>query len=132
MSTQTDFAALFPDEVVTEARTRLLDVPGLRGKLALITIDNGHDHTKPSTFGPGGLTSLNTALDEAFAAEPAAIRDEYGRNAAGQRMLMARRLVAAGVRFPPRRGTGRPRDRPHGRAAQLEFVLGPRRGMTAR
>jgi len=38
---------------------------------------------------------------EAFniAAEPAAIRDEYGRNAAGQRMLMARRLVAAGVRF---------------------------------
>ena len=26
-------------------------------------------------------------------AEPAAIRDEYGRNAAGQRMLMARRLV---------------------------------------
>jgi hypothetical protein len=32
-------------------------------------------------------------------AEPAAIRDEYGRNEAGQRMLMARRLCAAGVRF---------------------------------
>ena len=32
-------------------------------------------------------------------AEPAAIRDEYGRNEAGQRMLLARRLVAAGVRF---------------------------------
>jgi hypothetical protein len=32
-------------------------------------------------------------------AEPAEIRDEYGRNEAGQRMLMARRLVAAGVRF---------------------------------
>jgi uncharacterized protein (DUF1501 family) len=32
-------------------------------------------------------------------AEPAAIRDEYGRHAAGQRMLLARRLVAAGVRF---------------------------------
>ncbi len=31
-------------------------------------------------------------------AEPAAIRDEYGRNEAGQRLLMARRLVAAGVR----------------------------------
>lgn len=31
-------------------------------------------------------------------AEPAAIRDEYGRNAAGQRLLMARRLIAAGVR----------------------------------
>jgi hypothetical protein len=38
---------------------------------------------------------------EAFniAAEPAKIRDEYGRNEAGQRMLMARRLVAAGVRM---------------------------------
>ncbi|MGO9465664.1 MAG: DUF1501 domain-containing protein [Isosphaeraceae bacterium] len=38
---------------------------------------------------------------EAFniAAEPAKIRDEYGRHAAGQRFLMARRLVAAGVRF---------------------------------
>ncbi|MGW3467756.1 3-hydroxyacyl-CoA dehydrogenase NAD-binding domain-containing protein [Saccharopolyspora sp. NPDC000995] len=69
----TDFAALFPDEVVTKAFTRFVDVPGLAGQLALITIDNGHDHTRPSTFGPGGLTSLNTALDEAFAAEPAAI-----------------------------------------------------------
>ncbi|MDA3649547.1 3-hydroxyacyl-CoA dehydrogenase NAD-binding domain-containing protein [Saccharopolyspora indica] len=69
----TEFAALFPDEVVTKAHTRLVDVPGLSGKLALITIDNGHDHTRPSTFGPGGLESLNAALDEAFAAEPAAI-----------------------------------------------------------
>ena len=32
-------------------------------------------------------------------AEPDAIRDEYGRHEAGQRMLMARRLVVAGVRF---------------------------------
>ncbi len=32
-------------------------------------------------------------------AEPALLRDEYGRNTAGQRLLMARRLVAAGVRF---------------------------------
>lgn len=32
-------------------------------------------------------------------AEPAKIRDEYGRHAAGQRMLLARRLVQAGVRF---------------------------------
>ena len=31
--------------------------------------------------------------------EPAKLRDEYGRNAAGQRMLLARRLVEAGVRF---------------------------------
>ena len=34
-----------------------------------------------------------------IAAEPDALRDQYGRNAAGQRLLMARRLVEAGVRF---------------------------------
>jgi len=32
-------------------------------------------------------------------AEDAKLRDAYGRNAAGQRMLMARRLVESGVRF---------------------------------
>jgi hypothetical protein len=32
-------------------------------------------------------------------AEPKKVRDDYGRNAAGQRMLLARRLVEAGVRF---------------------------------
>jgi uncharacterized protein (DUF1501 family) len=31
--------------------------------------------------------------------EPDKLRDEYGRNAAGQRMLLARRLAEAGVRF---------------------------------
>lgn len=46
-----------------------------------------------------GLISSPQAR-EAFKiqAEPAAIRDEYGRNEAGQRLLMARRLIAAGVR----------------------------------
>jgi len=32
-------------------------------------------------------------------AEPKELRDQYGRHAAGQRMLLARRLVEAGVRF---------------------------------
>ena len=47
-----------------------------------------------------GLLSSKEAK-EAFniGAEPNAVRDEYGRNEAGQRMLLARRLVAAGVRF---------------------------------
>ncbi|GAB3007685.1 3-hydroxyacyl-CoA dehydrogenase NAD-binding domain-containing protein [Amycolatopsis acidiphila] len=65
--------AAFPDEVVTTAVTRLVRVPGLDKPVALITLDNGHDHTRPSTFGPQGLVSLNAALDEAFAAGPAAI-----------------------------------------------------------
>ena len=34
-----------------------------------------------------------------IASEPGGIRDEYGRTQAGQRMLLARRLVEAGVRF---------------------------------
>ncbi|GAA1313237.1 3-hydroxyacyl-CoA dehydrogenase NAD-binding domain-containing protein [Saccharothrix xinjiangensis] len=65
--------ALFPDEVVTTARTRLVPVPGLTGQVALITIDNGHDHTRPSTFGPQSLVSLGQAFDEAAAAKPVAI-----------------------------------------------------------
>ena len=32
-------------------------------------------------------------------AEPDALKDEYGRSAAGQRMLLARRLIEGGVRF---------------------------------
>ncbi|WET82033.1 3-hydroxyacyl-CoA dehydrogenase NAD-binding domain-containing protein [Amycolatopsis sp. QT-25] len=65
--------AAFPDEVVTNAITRLVKVPGLDKPVALITLDNGHDHTRPNTFGPQGLVSLDAALDTAFAAEPAAI-----------------------------------------------------------
>ncbi|MFI5559827.1 3-hydroxyacyl-CoA dehydrogenase NAD-binding domain-containing protein [Amycolatopsis japonica] len=65
--------AAFPDEVVTNAVTRLVKVPGLDKPVALITLDNGHDHTRPNTFGPQGLVSLNAAIDAAFAAEPAAI-----------------------------------------------------------
>jgi hypothetical protein len=47
-----------------------------------------------------GLISSEKARD-AFDInkEPAALRDQYGRNAAGQRMLLARRLVEGGVRF---------------------------------
>ncbi|MFF5992473.1 3-hydroxyacyl-CoA dehydrogenase NAD-binding domain-containing protein [Prauserella flavalba] len=73
MITQEQAELAFPDEVVTHAVTRLVPVPGLAAPVALITIDNGHDHTRPSTFGPQGLVSLNAALDEAIAAEPAAI-----------------------------------------------------------
>src|SRR5438128_4616682 len=60
-----------------------------------------------------GLVAMDTFYQRAYSlissqkareafninAEPPKIRDEYGRNEAGQRMLLARRLVAAGVRF---------------------------------
>ena len=54
---------LFPDEVVTSAHVRHLDLPLGAGKFALITLDNGFDHTKPTTFGPKGLQHLRAALD---------------------------------------------------------------------
>jgi 3-hydroxyacyl-CoA dehydrogenase/enoyl-CoA hydratase/carnithine racemase len=56
-------AGLFPDEVVTGAHVRHLDLPGGAGRFALITLDNGHDHTKPTTFGPRSLANLDAALD---------------------------------------------------------------------
>ncbi len=59
------------------------------------------------------LSAMDTFYDRAYSlissqeareafnleAEPAAIRDEYGRGEAGARMLLARRLVQAGVRM---------------------------------
>lgn len=52
-----------PNEVVTHARVRYLEMPLGAGTMALITLDNGKDHTRPSTFGPQGLASINEALD---------------------------------------------------------------------
>ncbi|HLH83859.1 MAG TPA: 3-hydroxyacyl-CoA dehydrogenase NAD-binding domain-containing protein [Trebonia sp.] len=52
-----------PDEVVTRAIVRDVDLGPGAGTMALITLDNGHDHTKPNTFGVRGLLSLNEALD---------------------------------------------------------------------
>ncbi|KAB2349784.1 3-hydroxyacyl-CoA dehydrogenase [Actinomadura rudentiformis] len=54
---------IFADEVVTHARVRDVALPYGAGTLALITLDNGFDHTKPNTFGPNGLTELNEAID---------------------------------------------------------------------
>jgi len=55
--------SLFPEEVVTRALVRDVELPSGVGLMALITLDNGRDHTRPSTFGPAGLLSLNDALD---------------------------------------------------------------------
>lgn len=59
-------------EIVTKAIVRDVDL-GSAGVLALITLDNGFDHTKPNTFGPKSLLSLNEALD---AIEPRAAAGE--------------------------------------------------------
>ncbi|WFE64655.1 3-hydroxyacyl-CoA dehydrogenase NAD-binding domain-containing protein [Micromonospora sp. WMMD714] len=64
-------ALVAPNEVVTRALLRQVTVPGLDRPAALITLDNGLDHTKPNTFGPAGLASLDEAISAALAADPA-------------------------------------------------------------
>ncbi len=54
-------------EVVTHALSRDVDLPHAGGTAVLITLDNGLDHTRPSTLGPRGLESLAAALDAARA-----------------------------------------------------------------
>jgi 3-hydroxyacyl-CoA dehydrogenase/enoyl-CoA hydratase/carnithine racemase len=56
-------AELFPGEVVTSAHVRHIDLPSA-GRFALITLDNGLDHTKPTTFGPQSLANLSDAIDQ--------------------------------------------------------------------
>lgn len=54
--------ALADGEVVTHSRARDVRLPS--GKvLALITLDNGRDHTRPNTLGPTTLKELDATLD---------------------------------------------------------------------
>ena len=64
-----------PEEVVTNALVRDIDLGafGHKGNLALITLDNGLDHTRPNTFGPQSLMALDGAITEALSRKPAAI-----------------------------------------------------------
>ncbi|WP_029253535.1 3-hydroxyacyl-CoA dehydrogenase NAD-binding domain-containing protein [Paraoerskovia marina] len=50
-------------ERVTHSLVRDVALPGGTGTMALITMDNGLDHTKPSTLGPEGMAELTTALE---------------------------------------------------------------------
>ena len=68
-----------PAEVVTQALPAL-DRGARRPRraggavtVALITLDNGRDHTRPNTFGPAGLASLDAAISAAIDADPDAI-----------------------------------------------------------
>ncbi len=50
------------EEVVTHTPVRDLALPGGAGTLALITLDNGLDHTKPNTFGPATIEGLTKVV----------------------------------------------------------------------
>ena len=64
-----------PEEVVTHALVRDIDLTpfGHTGSLALITLDNSLDHTRPNTLGPQSLASIDAAITEAVSRKPAAI-----------------------------------------------------------
>ena len=70
-------AAVAPKEVVTHALSRDIRLPLQAGQnggrtLALITLDNGQDHSRPNTLGPRGLGELNAAIDAAIARDDVA------------------------------------------------------------
>ena len=64
MFDNSDLTSLYPEEVVTRALVRDVELPDGAGTMALITLDNGYDYTRPNTFGPAGLLALRDALAE--------------------------------------------------------------------
>jgi 3-hydroxyacyl-CoA dehydrogenase/enoyl-CoA hydratase/carnithine racemase len=75
MSADITLPAGAPDEVVTNALVREIDLSafGGKGSLALITLDNGLDHNRPNTFGALSLNALNDAITDAMGRNPSAI-----------------------------------------------------------
>lgn len=61
-------AKLFPHETVTHSYVQDIELPKSPGRsspgvFALITLDNGLDHSKPTTLGPNTLVELGTVLE---------------------------------------------------------------------
>ena len=75
MSAEITLASGAPEEVVTQAYVREIDLSAFGGKgtMALITLDNGHDHNRPNTFGLQSLKALDLAITDASSRNPAAI-----------------------------------------------------------
>ena len=62
-----ELTSMYPEEVVTKALVRDVELPEGAGTMALITLDNGYDYTRPNTFGPAGLLALRDALESVAA-----------------------------------------------------------------
>ena len=105
-STATDFSKLVgldPDEVVTHSYVR--DVPLPSGKaIALITLDNGRDHTRPNTLGPATMLELGGVLDELKAR--AAKKEIDGVAVTGKPFILAAGADLSKVGEIPDRETG--------------------------
>jgi uncharacterized protein (DUF1501 family) len=108
--------ALGADPAQKDFKVRDLNLPGgvdearfNRRKSLLETVDH-HFRSMEDSDAIGSMDAFyqhayklisSQKAREAFdlKAEPDAIKDEYGRSPAGQRMLLARRLIEGGVRF---------------------------------
>ncbi len=97
-------AAMSEDEVVTHSYVR--DVP-LRsgGVMALITLDNGKDHTRPSTLGPVTLLEFEKVLDEQK--ERAARKEIKAVGVTGKPFIFAAGADLSKVNDIPDRETGK-------------------------
>lgn len=87
-----------------------VDVPRFERRRSALEAVNSHFANKQKA---DSVAAMDTFYDRAYSlissekareafnidAEDAKMRDRYGRNTAGQRLLMSRRLVEAGVRF---------------------------------
>ncbi|TBN56810.1 3-hydroxyacyl-CoA dehydrogenase [Glaciihabitans arcticus] len=97
-----ELAGLSDDEVVTHSYVR--DVPLASGRtLALVTLDNDRDHTRPSTFGPAGLLELAAVLDAQR--ERAARGEIHGLAVTGKPFILAAGADLSKVSDIPSRAT---------------------------
>ncbi|GAB3555338.1 3-hydroxyacyl-CoA dehydrogenase NAD-binding domain-containing protein [Arthrobacter tumbae] len=58
-----ELSALVPGEVVTHSLVEDVSLPGGAGTMALITLDNGLDHSRPTTLGPATLIEFGRTLE---------------------------------------------------------------------
>jgi 3-hydroxyacyl-CoA dehydrogenase/enoyl-CoA hydratase/carnithine racemase len=96
--------ALSADEVVTESYVR--DVPLSSGKtLALVTLDNGRDHTRPNTLGAATLLQFAAVLDAQKAR--AAAGEIHGLAVTGKPFIFAAGADLSKVEDIPSREIGK-------------------------
>ncbi|WP_187265020.1 3-hydroxyacyl-CoA dehydrogenase NAD-binding domain-containing protein [Homoserinibacter sp. GY 40078] len=96
-------AALDPDEIVTHSYVRDVALPSGR-TIALLTLDNGRDHTRPNTLGPATLLELGDRLDELAAR--AAAKEIDGVAIIGKQFILAAGADLSKVGAIPDRETG--------------------------
>ena len=100
----TPLVELSADEVVTHAYVR--DVPLSEGRtLALVTLDNGRDHTRPNTLGPITLLEFATTMD--LLRERAALGDIHGVAVTGKPFILAAGADLSKVSEIPSLATGK-------------------------